>query len=304
VVAPSFLSDFYPPEYRNTVLTVFYLSMPLGAAVGFGIGGVLTANFGWEFAYLATGLPGIIIAFLMLFIKEPGFGAFDVNQSDTTLSWPTTMKIFLKRKLFVLIVLATTFQIFGIGGIADWLPAFYHRIFPDFSDNTSSLVVGGATFIGGVGGITLGGVLGEKIFVGRFRHPYIAVSAIGSYISVVFMCLFIFMEDFYVGSVFLTLSEVFYFTTTAPLNAQVANMMPATVRTRAYGMMTLVNHCFGDAISPTIIGLISDKSNNLSFAVSLVPLVMILSAMVLLVAWQFLDESEGTELVWEENNER
>ena len=37
-LAPPLLSDFFPPERRNRVLTIFYVAIPVGAAAGFKYG--------------------------------------------------------------------------------------------------------------------------------------------------------------------------------------------------------------------------------------------------------------------------
>jgi len=49
-LSPSLLSDFYPPTKRNRVLTFFYLAIPLGAAVGYGVGASVGKSFGWRAA--------------------------------------------------------------------------------------------------------------------------------------------------------------------------------------------------------------------------------------------------------------
>ena len=54
-LAPPLLSDFYSAEKRNRVLTVFYVAIPVGAAIGFTLGGYLGANWGWRAAFLICG---------------------------------------------------------------------------------------------------------------------------------------------------------------------------------------------------------------------------------------------------------
>ena len=54
-LAPAVLADFFPPERRNRVFTVFYVATPVGSAIGFVLGGVLGEHFGWRTAFLAVG---------------------------------------------------------------------------------------------------------------------------------------------------------------------------------------------------------------------------------------------------------
>ncbi len=70
------LSDFYPPEQRNRVLTIFNVAIPVGAALGYLVGGVVGEHYGWRHAFIVSAIPGAIIALLILFfMKEPRRGA-------------------------------------------------------------------------------------------------------------------------------------------------------------------------------------------------------------------------------------
>ena len=44
--APALLADLFPRERRGQVFAVFYAAIPLGAAVGFAVGGVVAQHFG------------------------------------------------------------------------------------------------------------------------------------------------------------------------------------------------------------------------------------------------------------------
>jgi MFS family permease len=70
-IAPALLSDFYPPRQRNTVLSMFYMAIPIGAAMGYAIGGEIGGHFGWRVAFLVAGAPGLVVAGMCLAIKEP-----------------------------------------------------------------------------------------------------------------------------------------------------------------------------------------------------------------------------------------
>ena len=45
-------------QERNVALGVFYLAIPLGAALGYAVGGALGHNMGWRAAFLFCGIPG------------------------------------------------------------------------------------------------------------------------------------------------------------------------------------------------------------------------------------------------------
>ena len=76
-IAPAVISDAYPTERRNKALTFFSLAIPVGAAMGFALGGLIAAQWGWRNAFFITGLPGFLLAVLLFFIPEPARGLND-----------------------------------------------------------------------------------------------------------------------------------------------------------------------------------------------------------------------------------
>jgi MFS transporter, Spinster family, sphingosine-1-phosphate transporter len=85
-VAPPMISDFYPHVDRNIAFGIYYLAIPVGSALGFGIGSVLGALFSWRVAFLAVGLPGVILSISVLFCNDPvpGLNDENIHHSATT----------------------------------------------------------------------------------------------------------------------------------------------------------------------------------------------------------------------------
>ena len=85
-VAQSMLSDYFPARKRGTVLGVYLASVHLGHAAALILGGLFLANWSsmcgvfpngsceiasWRAAFLIVGLPGLVLAVLVLFLREP-----------------------------------------------------------------------------------------------------------------------------------------------------------------------------------------------------------------------------------------
>ena len=79
-----------------------------------------------------------------------------------------------------------------------------------------------------------------------------------------------------------------------PINAIIVNSVPAAMRARAVSMSILSIHLLGDAISPTIIGEISDRTGNLMNGMILIPVMMVVGAVVWGIAWRTLQEAAGS----------
>jgi MFS family permease len=78
IFAPAVIADFYPERERNRVLSIFYVAIPVGAALGYLAGGLLGSTWGWKAPFFVCSLPGFLIAALYAWIgKEPQRGASD-----------------------------------------------------------------------------------------------------------------------------------------------------------------------------------------------------------------------------------
>ena len=72
IFAPAVLADFYPERDRNRVLSIFYLAIPVGAALGYLAGGELGTMWGWRAPFFICAIPGLVIAALYAgFGREP-----------------------------------------------------------------------------------------------------------------------------------------------------------------------------------------------------------------------------------------
>jgi MFS transporter, Spinster family, sphingosine-1-phosphate transporter len=72
------------------------------------------------------------------------------------------------------------------------------------------------------------------------------------------------------------------FVNIGPLNAAMANVLPAEVRARGFALTTMLIHLLGDAISPWLIGVASDQVG-LKIPVLVTGCLLSLSGLVLLV---------------------
>ena len=62
----SLISDYFRPEERSTAIGIWYSSAGVGAVAAFLGGGYIAEHYGWRFAFLAAGVPGLLIALVIL----------------------------------------------------------------------------------------------------------------------------------------------------------------------------------------------------------------------------------------------
>src|SRR5580700_10568317 len=78
-IAPALLGDYFPANQRGRVMAVFFCAIPIGAALGYIVGGLVDAHYGWRMAFFVAGVPGLVLAALTLLLRDPARGAEDAG---------------------------------------------------------------------------------------------------------------------------------------------------------------------------------------------------------------------------------
>src|SRR5205823_8266734 len=74
----SMLADLYPPEKRASALSFYSAGLNVGLLVGCFGGGWIAEHYGWRNAFLAAGVPGLLLAlYLFAGVREPIRGHVD-----------------------------------------------------------------------------------------------------------------------------------------------------------------------------------------------------------------------------------
>ncbi len=258
VVTPSLLSDLYPPERRGRALAMFYAAIPAGTALGYVLGGAVGSTYGWRYAFFIAGGPGALLGLALLFLSDPPRGAFDISETPATaLAVVASVRALLARPSYVFNTAAQIIYTFAMGGLATWMPTYFVR------ERHIPLATATSTFglllvVAGFGGTLLGGQLGDRM-AARFRGAQFAVSGWGLVVSLLFTIPAVLSPTpaIFWPSIFVTL--VLLFLNIGPLNAAMANVLPPDLRARGFALTTMAIHLLGDAASPWLIGVASDR---------------------------------------------
>jgi MFS transporter, Spinster family, sphingosine-1-phosphate transporter len=274
IFAPAMLSDFYPEDQRNRVLTIFNIALFVGAALGYLIGGVVGEHFGWRRSFIVSAIPGTIIAILIaIFMKEPARGA---SQHEKAKLEKGTVLSLLKNKAYLASILGYAAVTFSLGGISWWMPSFLHRVV-GLTESSAGFIMGAITVVAGLSGTVTGGFIAQRWSRKTSKALYL-VPAISAALAVppALLCFF--------GPHSLTLyglgAAIFFISLgTGPVNAATLNAVRPEIRATAMAGQLFIIHALGDAISPPIIGAVSDRSTlNLGLGSTLVT--MLLAAVI------------------------
>ena len=291
-IAPSLIADFYPPARRNRILTIFYVAIPVGSALGFTLGGVVGARWGWQAAFLVAGLPGLLAAGGALLIREPVRGAFEDPEARQAQPprWPEALRLMFSSRLYVCAVAGYTLVTFATGGMADWFAVFLSRRH-GLSVAEAGSAIGTVTVVGGLLGTALGGLLADRLR-GWTRQPYLALSGFSMLVATVAAGVALLAPDARSCVTWILIAQFFLWFYNGPINALIVNAVPAAIMARAFSVSILAIHLLGDAISPPIIGAVSDATGSLPLALKIVPTTLGIGAVIWLWGWFTIPEVE------------
>jgi len=282
IFAPAVLADFYPERDRNRILSIFYVAIPVGAALGYVAGGQLGSLWGWRAPFLICAIPGLLIAALYWWLgREPERGASDLVKATVD---RTTVTGLFRNPAFLTATLGLATLTFAMGGISAWMPEFLHRS-AGLSVAKSGTVMGASLVVDGIAGTAVGGWLAQRWLRTDHRALYLL-----SFWSVVLtlpcgVLLFFGPPAWAIPVLFVT--EFFLFLNTGPLNAAIVNSVSAPVRATAISLNLFCIHCFGDTFSPTIIGAISDHTKSLRLGLGATLIFLVLSSVILRTGARF-----------------
>ena len=282
VVTPSLLSDCYPSDRRARVLGIFYAAIPVGTAVGYVLGGLVGEAFGWRAAFFVAGAPGALLAFLLTRLPEPQRGALDPHGAGNPapLGIAASLRALAAQRSYLVNTAAQVIYTFAMGGLATWMPTYFVRE-RGIPLGTAASTFGLLLVVAGFAGTLVGGRLSD-VFTKRAPSAHFTLSGATLVASVVFTLPAILAPApaVFWPAMFVTLFLLFM--NIGPLNAAMANVLPADLRARGFAVTTMVMHLLGDAASPWLIGVASDRVG-LTLPVLVTGCMLAVAGLVLLV---------------------
>ena len=254
----SMIADLYPPEKRATALSIFQTGPSIGILIGFLIGGWIGQMYGWRIAFLAAGLPGILLAALLFFCTSEPRRLLSTERPDVGTGFIEGIRYLFSVPTFRTVALAMAVAHFSIFGVMNFTPSFMIRSYGlSLTEvaTTLALIYG----VGGGVGTVLIGVFADRM---ANRDPRWRI-------WLVFLCTVI----AYLASLaaFLVHSPVLSFCFYAivaicAVSTQgiVFGTMQLVIHSRAHALMTSIlffsNNLIGMGLGPLLVGMVSDAT--------------------------------------------
>lgn len=296
--AYSLISDYFPPEQRAQAMSLYLSAAYVGAGLATIIGGMLISLMPamdwpvvghlepWQGVFVAVGLPGVLVAVLVLTLREPprsGTIKGDHPSFRQVLAWIGARK----RTYFTLMM---GFAIAGTvwNGSVAWLPEFYKRTF-GWDVATVGMRFGLVTIASGLMGAITGGTIASR---GRARGVTDANVRIGLVSLAVLVPGGLVAVLSAAPALSLAGTFVFLFGCAMPFGAAAAALQeitPNQMRGQVSAIYLFGLSFFGMGFGPTIVALFTDSvfGNDAALGKSIACLIVIaapVSALLLTLA--------------------
>src|SRR5881628_2404777 len=280
--APTILADLFSIQTRGRIMAIFYAAIPVGSALGYVIGGLVGAHFGWRWAFYLVTPPGLLLGLLCFWQRDPRVAAHHLEQESPRRSVRDYLRLFRTRSYLINCV-AQTLMTFVTGGLGFWAAAYlrYRNQSPDVGMTIFGLI----TVVAGLVSTLLGGVIADKLR-SRFAGSYFWVSGIGMLIACPFFIATLYIP-FPAAWITMFLAIFFLFVNTGPSNTALANVSLLSVRATAFAVNILVIHALGDVQAFWLLGYIGGHAN-MHVAFLFVSGIIFLSGLAWLVGVKYL----------------
>jgi len=301
-LAGSLLGDYFPRAGRSRAYGIDRLAFYLGNPIGVALGAVIAASFGWRAAFFAMVIPGLLVALLLLFLKEPLRGVSDridairaasdpvvrarlqsdeaaINKKDEFIRFKlfdrgiwNDFRTLLRIPTLRAVYLAQAALFFGLGGIFLFATEFFTSEYGVDLEGAGGIAAG----VGGTGiliGFGIGLALGDRK-QGIIRGWRILLGSIGLAIGAVATLVFGLGLPLVPTILAYAVLNIGFSLSIPSITAATSDLCGPNLRGQAFALTALVSSG-ASALGPLIIGLIADATGSIqtAFLFPVLPLV-------------------------------
>lgn len=275
-VGPALIAGHFEPSRRATVLSIFYAAIPVGSALSYIAAGHIEQRWGWQWVFMAGGLPGLFLAASCLWLREakpdPQAHEEDPPQGAQGSHRLThSLRTILSSRQFTFATGGYIAFTFAFGALAVWMPHYLEtqRGWSRTSATTSFGLILAATGVVG----TIGGGWLARVWGGGSR-ACLLLCAVCMALAIPATAVALYAHADWLIVAALVIASTLSFATQGPVNAVIVNAVNSTLRPLAVGLSVMLIHLLGDVPSPWLVGEVSDSSVGMKAAMAFVPMAM------------------------------
>lgn len=271
--AYSLIADYFPARRLASAMSLYSMGIFIGSGLAYLIGGTVievVSNLEpwhlplvgeirpWQRVFIVVGLPGLVVALLMLTVREP----------------PRTQSLGMGGKGFPLDVVfgwfrrhRTTYAAHGLGfavfslvnyGTAFWFPAYFERAH-GWSSAKIGLYMGGATIVFGTLGVVAGGRMADWWRRRDVSDANLRVGIVAGLLSIAAALPLYLSRDEPLVLAALVITNLAASFPWGAAAAAVQEMTPGPMRGQASALFLFLINVVGLAAGPTAVALLTDR---------------------------------------------
>ena len=254
----SMIADLFPAARRPLALSVFSLGACIGAWLGSSVAGDIAQRYGWRAAFLALGIPGIVLALIILFtVREPVRGVLDrARSNERPSSVRATIGFIWRQKAALHLLAAGAVITLWSWGLMWWTPAFLARSH-HMSVGSAGGLLGPMHLIGGAAGTLIAAwIMGTRLGGDSRRvTQFLAVVTAAATIPSV-LVYWVSATSTMTVLLWLFVPAVYFFV--GPIFGLMQNVVPPNMRATACALLMFAANFANLVIAPQVVGWLSD----------------------------------------------
>jgi MFS family permease len=275
----------FAPTKRASLTGAFMAGGSFGSVLGVFLGGILAVQLGWRWSFAVMAVLGLVLVALYALLVNDRKLARNAHPGNVPTEPAATtrrrakLRTLVSTPAVICAYVGSGLQLFVAGSLFAWMPSYLGRAYHLRPDKAGIAAAGFILLMGA--GMIVTGMVTDRLT----RHLPIrkwTTALVYAAISLAVLTTAFSMDPGKGQLLFLAIGGFFAAGTTGPAGAMVANLTPASIRSTAFGTLTLANNLLGLAAGPLVVGMLADKLG-LVDAMKVVPLVSVLAITALLI---------------------
>jgi MFS family permease len=253
----SIIADYFTADKRPMALGVFALGAPIGAWLGANLAGAVANAYGWRAAFLALGIPGVIMGTLVyLTIREPVRGRLDLVTDKNKPTLLESLQFLWRQKAAFHVVMASGVCALWGWGLMWWTPTFLMRSYA-LNVGEAGAVTGNIHLVGGmIATAATAWILSRPAMADPRRVVFllavgVALTTIPSFIAYWTHSLWMTKAMFWIF-----IPAIYFYI--GPCMGLMQNLAPPHMRAMFTAWSLVVGNVFNLIIAPQAVGFMSD----------------------------------------------
>jgi len=268
--AYSMISDYFPKEKLATAISVYSLGIYIGSALAYIGGGYLISIlsdmdnlnlpligeiYAWQLVFVIVGLPGLLMALLVLLIKEPQRQS---EQGEEALPFQAVWT-YLKEngQTFFLLCAAFAFFYVAVYATSTWIPPYLIRVH-GLSEARVGIIAGVGLLLFPAIGVLSSGFIADKWTAKGIPNAKIRWSLWATIFFIPATSIYPFMPTTTSTLIALIPYGILVSATVGVAAAAIQEIMPNRMRGVASALLILAQNLLGLTLGPTGVALLTD----------------------------------------------